>query len=292
MDNIKLYEINPGYVKIRLLAFDLDGTAITEHKFLSPGNREALVKAGEAGALLVPATGRMRGFLPEEIVNLPGVRYAITSNGAAVYDLKTGNTLLQNLIPAGKAEEVRRLLEGYDLYIEYYREGRAITKQGFPEIAFTHFGMPESKRYFVEGKAYSFVDDFRELTEEGLCPEKINLPYLPEGVRRELWGKLTALGGLRLTSSLAGNIEINAENAHKGAALLALGERLGISSGEMFAIGDNGNDVTMLRAAGCSAAVADGAPDALAAAKYITAAHDEDGLAKAIWDYVLRGKRA
>lgn len=276
---------------IRLLAFDLDGTSITEHKFLSPENREALIKAGETGVLLVPATGRMRGFLPEEIASLPGVRYAITSNGAAVYDLKTGKTLLESLIPVEKAEEVRHLLEGYDLYIEYYREGRAITKRGFPELAFTHFGMPESKRYFVEGKAYSFVDDFRELTEEGVCPEKINLPYLPEGVRQELWEKLTALGGLRLTSSLEGNIEINAENAHKGAALLALGERLGISSGEIFAIGDNGNDVTMLQAAGCSVAVADGASEALAAAKYITAPHDQNGLAKAIWDYILSGKR-
>ena len=49
---------------VKLLAFDLDGTTITEHKYLSPGNREALIKAQAAGVELVPATGRMKTFLP------------------------------------------------------------------------------------------------------------------------------------------------------------------------------------------------------------------------------------
>lgn len=272
---------------IRLLAFDLDGTTITEHKYLSPGNREALVRAGERGVILVPATGRMRDFLPEEIASLPGVRYAVTSNGAAVYDLRTGEAVFQRLIPNEKARQVQRLLDGCDLYVEYYREGRAITKAGWPELAFSHFGIPESKRHFVEGKQYILVEDLGELLEgTGLCPEKINLPYLPPDLRREVWEKLRALGGLRLTSSLPENIEINDDGAHKGAAVLALARRLGVSREEIMAVGDNGNDVTMLEAAGCSVAVADGAPEALCAARFQTAAHDRDGLARAVERFI------
>ena len=86
---------------IKLLAFDLDGTTITEHKYLSPGNREALLAAEEEGVILVPATGRMKSFLPEEITALPGVRYAITSNGAAVYDLLEDRAVHESLIPSG-----------------------------------------------------------------------------------------------------------------------------------------------------------------------------------------------
>lgn len=274
---------------IKLLAFDLDGTTITEHQYLSKGNEKALLKAAQKGVILVPATGRMKSFIPEKIISLPGVRYAITSNGAAVYDLAENRAVYQSLIPNEKARQVQAVLEEYDVYIEYYRDGSAITKTGYPELAKTHFGLPESKWHFVNGKNYSFTEDFSKMLEEtGLCPEKINLPYLPENLREELWKRLISLGGLRLTSSIPDNIEINAENAHKGAAMLALASYLGISGEETMAIGDNGNDVTMLEAAGCSIAVEDGSPEALAAARYMTDAHDRDGLAKAIKSHVLK----
>ena len=100
---------------IRLLAFDLDGTTITEHKYLSEKNREALLYAHAHGVELVPATGRMRTFIPDAVAALPGVRYAITSNGAAVYELATGRALYQQLISPEKARQVQELLDHYDV---------------------------------------------------------------------------------------------------------------------------------------------------------------------------------
>ena len=273
---------------IKLLAFDLDGTTIIEHRHLSKENRRALLEAAEQGVELVPCTGRMLSFLPPEVTELPGVKYAITSNGAAVYDLRSGEAVHQSLIPNEKALRVQKILDEYDVYIEYYHNGSAITRQDFPEQAQSFFAIPEVKMFFVRGKEYSFIEDFvAHLKETGLCPEKINLPFLQPPLRQELWQRLEELGGLRLTSSLPDNLEINDALAHKGATLLALAEKLGIAREELMAIGDNGNDVTMLEAAGCSVAVADGAPEALAAAKHITAAHDKDGVAWAIDTYIF-----
>lgn len=273
---------------IKLLAFDLDGTTLTEHKFLSRGNREALEQAAALGVVLVPATGRMFSFLPEVIASLPGVRYVITSNGAQACELQTGKPVHQCLIPNQKALQVLSVLEQYDVYVEFYRQGRAITLKGNPERARSHFHFPEEKLFFVDGKTYELVENLSQMLEQtGLCPEKINLPFLEGEVRRELWEKLEALGGLRLTSSIADNIEINDCGAHKGAAVLALAELLGVRREEIMAAGDNGNDVTMLEAAGCSVAMGDGSPEALAAAAHITAPHDQDGLGKAIRRYIL-----
>lgn len=276
-----------GAMKIKLLAFDLDGTAIVRHSDLPDANRRALIAAAEKGVTLVPATGRMRDFLPQEITALPA-GYAITSNGGAVYDLKSGKAVVERLIPNETAIAVQEILNGYDIYIEYYTGGQAITRSDMPKLACTHYGFPESKWGFVFGKSYTFTDDLgRMLVETGLRPEKINLPFLRPEQRQEIWQRLEALDGLRLTSSIPDNIEINAESAHKGEALLALADQLGFGRDQLMAIGDNGNDVTMLEAAGCSVAMGDGAPEAKAAAKYITAAHDQDGLAKAIQRFVL-----
>lgn len=271
---------------IQLIAFDLDGTTIIQHKFLPPQNRQALMDAAQRGVILVPASGRMKDFIPPEITSLPGVRYVISANGAGVYDLQTGRPVWQRLIPNGKARQVQALLEEYDLFVEYYSEGRAATRRGDPQRAVSHFGFPAEKLHFLT-KDYILTDNLAAFLEEtALQPEKINLPYLATpALRREVWQRVEALGGLALTSSIPDNIEINAAGADKGAALEALCRRLGIPRENVMALGDNGNDVTMLRWAGESAAMGDGSPEAKAAAKHIAPPHDENGLAAAIKDH-------
>lgn len=273
---------------IALVAFDLDGTTLTEHKYLSQGNRQALEEAAKRGMVLVPASGRMKDFLPPEITGLPGVRYAITANGAGVYDLVEGKTVWQCLIPNEKAQAVQRVLNEYDLFVEYYDGGRSITRKGDPERAISHFGFPREKLHFLT-KDYEFVDDLSEmLVQTGLQPEKINLPYLstPQ-LRKEVWERIEALGGLHLTSSIPDNIEVNVQGADKGNALKALSQRLGIPEENVMALGDNGNDVTMLQYAGVSVAMGDGSQEAKDAAKYVTLPHTEDGLARALEQFAF-----
>ena len=73
--------------KIRLVALDLDRTTLRDDKSLSPGNREAIMACLEAGIHVVVASGRSYGSLPVEVMQIPGLRYAITGNGAAIYTL-------------------------------------------------------------------------------------------------------------------------------------------------------------------------------------------------------------
>ncbi len=267
---------------IRLLAFDLDGTALEKNAVLPKRNREALLEAHRRGAILVPATGRMRGFIPRCITELP-VEYAITSNGGVVYDMAANKPIIDNLIDNKTAIAVQDILDGFDVYLEYYTGGEAITKTGMPERSRTHYGMPEVKWTFVDSKGYTFTADFgKMLRETGLCPEKINLPYLKKAERSSIWEKLSGIDGLRLTSSVQDNIEINSAAAHKGGALRELCEMLDIHMEQVMALGDNGNDVTMLEAAGISAAMEDGSGEAKKAAGMVTARHDDNGLAEAV----------
>ena len=72
---------------IRLIGLDLDGTVFDSQKRISPRTRSAIAAACARGVAVLPATGRPRAGLPDAFVQIPGVRYAITSNGGAVYDL-------------------------------------------------------------------------------------------------------------------------------------------------------------------------------------------------------------
>ena len=194
-----------------------------------------------------------------------------------------------------------KLMEFHIPQVYYCNAGTIMRRELFEKLTFyseeififvdDDFPMKDCVQTIENGMyACIYTEDFEVLLREtGLCPEKINLPYLPTPeLREELWNKLLALGGLRLTSSIPDNLEINASGAHKGAGLKALCRHLKISTSQVMAIGDNGNDVTMLQCAGVSVAVADALPEALAAAKYRTSAHDEDGLAEAVERFLIQ----
>ena len=75
----------PSIDRIRMIAFDLDGTLLTEEKRLTPATREILTRAAARGIVLLTTTGRSLSGIPDAVKALPGAYYALTSNGAGVY---------------------------------------------------------------------------------------------------------------------------------------------------------------------------------------------------------------
>ena len=75
---------------IRLVALDLDGTVFNDKKEITPRTLAAIRNAVARGVAVLPATGRTASGIPAAFTSIPGVRYALTSNGASVVDLQTG----------------------------------------------------------------------------------------------------------------------------------------------------------------------------------------------------------
>ena len=107
---------------IRLIAFDLDGTLLNSDKVLTPRNREALERAAEKGILIVPTTGRLFKGIPSEIREFPFLRYAVTINGAAVFDTETGDNLYRAEIPPEKAIEIMTYLDQFPVIYDCYKD--------------------------------------------------------------------------------------------------------------------------------------------------------------------------
>lgn len=273
--------------KIRMIAFDLDGTTLQRGNLLSERNRQAMEKAAEAGVYVVPSTGRIVSFLPSCLTELPGIRYAITSNGAAVWDMQENRRICANLIDPETTLRVAQIAAEYKIYMELYVNGRSITRRGDPEKAGSVFGFPPEKLFFTK-KDYVFVDDFAAyIRDENVHPEKINFMYVPEDIRDAFYARLQALGTLEITYSNVDNFELNAKGCDKGTGLLAFCTVLGMDPAETMAIGDNGNDLGMLREAGLAVAV-DNAIDAVkAVCDVVVADYREDGFAEAVERFVL-----
>ena len=83
-------------------------------------------------------------------------------------------------------------------------------------------------------------------------------------------------------------IDVSPENVSKGTALKLYAEHLGLNASEVAAIGDHDNDVAMLMYAGTAIAMENATLDCLEVANYVTLSNNANGVANAIYKYVLQ----
>ena len=121
--------------KIRLIALDLDGTLLTTEKVLTEENRKALLRCAEEGVEIVPATGRFYGGMPENIRSLPFVHYAITVNGAQVYDIARDEALYKGEIPVEEAVEIMSFLDTLPVIYDCYMDNWGWMTKGLYDLA-------------------------------------------------------------------------------------------------------------------------------------------------------------
>lgn len=267
--------------KIRLIGLDLDGTTLTTDKRLTPHTKEVLEACIRQGIEVLPATGRVWSGIPKELTDIEGVRYVISSNGAAVVELATGKAVYTNGIGWERALEIFDLLEEYDTFYDAYAMGNGWCEGRFYDDL-DAFGIEHYLQPMVK-KSRTRIDDLRGWVREHKVPvEKINMFFKDEENRQKAFRELSQLPDLAVTCSLSNNLEINHCTCNKGDALLNLGRILGIPMNEIMACGDGNNDLEMIQDAGVGIAMENGEESVKEAADYITATNDEEGVAQAI----------
>ena len=160
---------------VRLAALDLDGTLLNRNNEVTLATRQAIARAVEHGVVVVPATGRPLASLPPVVAKLPGIRYAITSNGAAVWDLgddpmgavhsRYANAaqrhtsepacLLHRLMPTEVAREAFDLFQQYDGELSVFSDGLAIkTPEGIAKLTSrtARFLSSEARQNLTDGR--------------------------------------------------------------------------------------------------------------------------------------------
>ena len=274
---------------IKLITLDLDGTLLNSRKELSERNRRALAAAAEKGIAVVPATGRFYSGMPKAILELPFLRYAITINGARVYDAREDAVPRRAEMPSELAVDIMAYLEergaAYDCYQDEWGWMSADT------LAQAEVFAPDRHYLDLISRLRTPVPDLRAyIREQGRGVQKVQAYFREDqlALRGELLNTMgTLFPGTSVTSAIGRNMEINAAEANKGAAAQALAEHLGLRREQTMAFGDGLNDMSMLKMAGLGIAMANAGPEILAAIPERTASCDEDGVALAIERFCL-----
>jgi Cof subfamily protein (haloacid dehalogenase superfamily) len=272
---------------IKLIALDMDGTVLKDDKNISKKTVEALRAAQERGILIVPATGRPKKMIPERIFDVGAIRYAITSNGACVYDLAEDSVFYSNLMTEQESTKLIDFLSGYDLFVEAYCDGGSFTDEKSRRLIASFTDFPQLYIDMIM-KTQTFIEDMPGFLKKGKKRvEKVNIPYMDPHIGLEVHEKLSGMKEYALTSSFLQNIEINRASANKGEALGYLCQSLGIQPEQVMAFGDGSNDIEMLQFAGMGVAMQNAIEPLKPIANFITRSNQEDGVAYAIEQFIL-----
>lgn len=268
----------------KLLAADMDSTALTKDKRLTERTVKAMAKAIDQGKQVLFSTGRSISFVQPYIDMVPGMRYAICASGGSVIDTATGEHILYKTIDE---ETVKMIIAeasgGYVMPILFSNDKSYGTR--WCVDCCEEFGV---KYYEPTYRKYMNIceDAFNSYMENPSELEKINLFYAYENDAAEVYEKLKNLP-VTFTTKTDYSLEINAQGVSKAMGLKALCNHLGIELDECIAIGDAENDEEMISVAGLKVAMGNAQDRIKRIADVITSDCEHDGVAEIIEQYLL-----
>ena len=245
--------------KPALVVSDLDGTLMKANTAaLEPAALAAVQRLLDAGIPFIPASGRQYPSVRDLLSSIKGQLSYVCENGVIAFV---------------KGELAYRATLDYDLGVEIIRtiqehEGCRPMVSGMD----TYFIEPHNtsfERYLEEGCGF-VVTCIDSLADIGEPYGKISAFY-DEDIKDDLHYWTERFGDCcTVTTSGAKWLDIMPKGVNKAVALSAVLEQMGVDPDDVIAFGDAGNDVEMLKLVGCPIAKADGAPDAIAQARYTT----------------------
>ena len=269
--------------KIKLFAFDIDGTLFNSDRVATLNTRQALNELQASGVQPIIATGRPRMFLAQLLDDLDMTIPFIGSNGAVILN------------------ENRELLYACETSLEQHLAGVLSWAEENEYGIMCEFLDGSITRFASDEVIASFDDEFQSFFErfprskkpqEDFNKPVIKMSFRLKGRQEIQADDLTAVfPDLNFVNSGYDCVDLTAVDAHKGNALKRYAEKMGIDLSEVAAIGDQTNDITMLQTAGLPIAMGNAIDELKKVARWIAPTNDEDGAAWAMKKIIALNKK-
>jgi Cof subfamily protein (haloacid dehalogenase superfamily) len=269
---------------VRLIALDIDGTLLDSRWQLPEANRAAIAEATRRGIEVALVTGRRYDFAMPVAHQLDCQLTLIVSNGALIRS-KEGRTHLRHLLPKQTAAQVLHLTtewrEGAAVIFDRERENQLMLETLDPD---------DSLRYAYYSRNMEFIGLARPL-ESCLTEDPIQVMLSGRiAAMRKAEARLRAADfaeGFRLAVTSYERkdfamIDVIPPGCSKGSSLAEWAALRGIAREEILAIGDNHNDLEMLRFAGIPVVMGNSVRELKNFGWHETGTNDENGVALAI----------
>ncbi len=276
---------------IRLLAIDIDGTLLDSRGRLPDAHRAALAEAVDHGIEVALVTGRSFHFT-RPVAELLALPLTLVVNNGALVKTRTGATEMRHLLARNVARQVLACTAAFEDSVAIVFDRPDERQIVFERMDWSH---PHRRGYYDKNKA--FIAPAPAPLAEMLTEDPIQLMFngSVEPMRALVDALRAAAAADRYTVAVTeyqprdfSMVDVNAAGCSKGSTLARWAERRRLTRDEVMAVGDNLNDIEMLRFAGTAVVMGNAAEPIKALGYRQTGTNDEDGLATAVRTLALR----
>jgi Cof subfamily protein (haloacid dehalogenase superfamily) len=263
----------------KMLVLDLDDTLLRDDHSISTHTKEMLAQAQNLGVKVVLASGRPTPAMIQyahELQLADYDSYLISFNGAMVTSLKNNEILFQKSLTRDEIHSLYDFSVENNVHIITYSEKGVVseTESEYIDVELNLTGIPHHK-----------VPSFKnEVTTSAVkCILLENPDYLKQ-VETKLKAERTDLS---VSRSKPFFLEVMPHGIDKAASIDFLAKRLGIKQSEVIAVGNAGNDLTMVQYAGLGIWVDNVTPELRPEADFVVASNNNDGVAEVVERFIL-----
>lgn len=286
----------------KLIAIDLDGTLLNSYGEITKKNKEAIKYALDKGVEVVLASGRDPKTMDKISRELGIQKFLIAGNGATVYDMKQEKNIYENFLKIDKALEIINICKDNSIFFSIYTTEGIITEGiNYNIKVFNNENSyrPNQKRTNIEivKNIYQYVEEKEpNILKIIVCDEsKIIFNNIIEKLKNVRDVEVLNVEHMSRKIIKIGTeehkieyyyTEVTNKDANKWPAIQFLTERLNIKDEEVICIGDNMNDLEMIKKAGIGVVMKNSALEKLNVADFITEDNNSDGVGVAIYRYI------
>ena len=280
---------------IRLIASDLDGTLFGKNNTIPENNLKAINDINRSKINFTVCTGKTYSLFKGtcEKLNAP---YGIFGNGNQIINLQTGEEIYKKTLDYDDVIYCINAAKKLKMHIHLYTTNKIITEK-LLYMDLRNFKLKEEEN--ITDLEFEIVKDIKEYVESKK-PEILKLVVTSEKSLDNLKKELSKNENIQIylikkydkyKDEIIGKeyeyLDIMPKGINKEQALEVLEEYLNIDKSEVLAIGDNINDLEMIKNSGVGIAVANAYDEVKQVANYTTTnAAQNGGFAEAVYKYI------
>ena len=275
-----------------MLALDLDGTTLGPGGLVCARTTAAISAAGDAGYRVCVATGR-NYTESRDIVQQLGVQdECVFVGGAVVMDTRTGRALHRTVMDPALAAEVCELFESLGHAPLALQD---TCETGIDYLITSDLPLRQASRKWIDAVTMSIRFEpslarytHRHTLRVGICCEQCEAEGVMQGLQRR-FGNRTMMHRLSVPGARCEVVEVFDPAVSKWEGISFIARRNNIDASQIIAVGDDMNDLQMIRHSGLGVAMGNAKPMLKEAADLVIGANQDDGLAIFI-EELLAGK--
>ena len=280
----------------KLIAIDLDGTMLNKYGIITQNTKDVIKKVQEKGIEVVIASGRTINSVKNFSKEINSQNFFISGNGAITYDIKNDKILYENTLSKNKVLQVVKICEENSIYYSVYTENGIITKNlnyntlyyykenlNKEEEEKTHINIVQDIYSYIENRDEKILKimicDGNQFVFKAIIKKLGEIKDIEILDVSHMSRKLIKQGTEEIALEYF-YTEITSKDVDKWNAIENLINLLGIKNEEIITIGDNANDLKMIKNAGIGIAMGESAPYIKEQADMIAESNDNDGVAE------------